>query len=75
MDKSTKNIKVKGYDGTWFVVDIMVTKGTEYFLLQHEDWEYKSYIIIDSKYTLVLDNAEGGFNDLFYELNSLKYYP
>lgn len=66
-------IKIKGYYGTWYVVDSCIYpdpeffpgKGKRYYCLEHESYGDETYnLLIDSDYNVLSDDSFGSAYDL-----------
>ena len=62
-----ENIKIKGYRGTWSVIDETIYKGKKVFLLEHEYYgDMTQSLIVDEKLNIILDDVWNGFDELNY---------
>ena len=63
-------IKVAGYSGTWYVIDVRIIKGQTLLLLESEQYgdETESLIVTEKQHKLKLDDVWNGWND-YYEAN------
>ena len=68
MLNKTENIKVKGYRGTYYVIDETWRNGMKYFLLEHEDYGDEVPGVIVNIYGGSIgetwDDIETGLDDL-----------
>lgn len=63
--KSSENIKIKGYKGTWYVIDMSYYWGNKVFLLESEQYgDEVSAIIVSESGKVVLADVWNGWNDL-----------
>lgn len=62
--KNSENIKIKGYKGTWYVIDMSYYWGNKLFLLESEQYgdEVASLIVSESG-KVVLNDVWNGWND------------
>jgi len=59
------NISVKGFKGTWYIIDEAYFSGKEVYLLEHEEFgDEAACIIINKELELILNNVWNGFDDL-----------
>lgn len=59
------NIKLEGYNGSWYIIDETIHNGNKYFLLESEIYgEDTASIIINKDFKVILDNVWNGFDDL-----------
>lgn len=60
-------IKVAGYEGTWYVIDVRVIKGQTLLLLEHEKYgdETESLIVTEKTHKLKLDDVWNGWSDYY----------
>jgi len=60
-----ENIGIRGYKGTWYVIDTQIVIGSRYYLLENEQYgDEVPCIIIDERYNIILDEVQNGFDDL-----------
>lgn len=58
-------IKIKGYMGTWYVIDESYHKGRKLYLLEHEIYgDETAGLIIDNNTNVVLDDVWNGFDEI-----------
>ena len=63
--KSSENIKIKGYKGTGYVIDMSYYWGNKVFLLESEQYgDEVSAIIVSENGKVVLADVWNGWNDL-----------
>ena len=63
----TENIKIKGYYGTWYVIDYKKYKGQDLFLLESEQHgDEVPCLIITKTGHIKLDDVYNGFDELDY---------
>lgn len=73
LSQDRSHIEVEGHVGTWYVIDTANIKGTDYFLLEHEEHgDEASNVIVTSDATLVIDGVWNGFDDLNDYFDSLE---
>lgn len=66
-------IEVKGHKGTWYVIAQLSEGEKQVFLLEHEVYgDLADHIAIDSKGNVILEDIEGGLDELEEFLES--YY-
>lgn len=62
------HIRIKGYKGTWHVIDSQVILGKKYHLLEHEILgDYSVYLIVDENYNFVSE-TEDNLNEFKNEI-------
>ena len=62
-----ENIKIKGYRGTWSVIDETIYMHKKVFLLEHEYYgDMTQSLIVDEKLNVILDDVWNGFDELKY---------
>ena len=63
--KSSENIKIKGYKGTWYVIDMSYYWGNKVFLLESEQYgDEAPAIIVSESGKVVLADVWNGWSDL-----------
>lgn len=61
-----ENIKIKGYRGTWYVIDESYYNGEKVYLLEHETYgDEAACLIVNEKLEVILDDVWNGFDDLY----------
>jgi len=65
IEENTDQIKVRGYDGTWYVIDTYDGYGPDLFLLEsEEDGDECAHLIVDSEANPVWDGCYNDWDDL-----------
>lgn len=68
LNNNSKNIKIEGHKGSYYVIDSLQTMIGKLFLLEHEYYgEESPCIIVDIEGSVVLTGVYDGFND-YYEM-------
>ena len=61
------NIKVKGYKGTWYIIDEAFIQAKKVYLLESEVWgEDVPALVVDKNLNVLLDECYNGFDDYIY---------
>lgn len=69
IEKDSKDIRIKGYIGKWYVIETKQYSGKDLFLLEHQTYGGDAAcIIVDSDGKVILDETYNGFEDLDYEI-------
>lgn len=69
----SKNIKINGCLGTWYVINTSTIADNEYYLLASHEKENFSNIITNNKGKVLLNNVTNGFESLHYFFNLTLY--
>ena len=70
--RNSDSIKIKGYYGTWYVIDAALY-GEWYFLLEHETYgDEVASLIVDSEGNVIVDDVYNGWDSLEGEYSHLK---
>ena len=65
MTMQKDNIKIKGYRGTWYVIDEQLTRFGYAYLLEHEQYgDEAACLIVNKNLDVILDDVWNGFDDL-----------
>lgn len=61
-----ENLKIKGYEGTWYVIDSTICNGKDIYLLESEQYgDEAKCLIVDENLELLLGAVANGFDDYY----------
>ena len=73
INKDSKNIKLEGYKGTWYVIGSEVIFGQRLYMMENEQLgEYESNVIVNNKGKVIMNDVEDGWEELEEKLSELE---